>query len=274
MLAAPLSVMLAGVGLPLLLVIACSVWTQNYLAIDHTPTLANYLQFWQRPLYPRLLERSLVVGLATTMAAVVLAYPMAYLIAFHGGRHRTTWLMLVTVPYFTSYVLRIFAWKVILGYGGVINSGLMHLGLIDEPLDVLLYNPFAVVVALTQAWLPFVLLPIYASLTAIDPALRESAADLGDGSWHRFVRVVLPLSTPGVISGALLVFVPTVGDYVTPALVGGVSGTLIGNVIQGQFGRASNWPLGAALSVIMMAAAALSAILLKWGLGRRWRVRG
>jgi spermidine/putrescine transport system permease protein len=146
------------------------------------------------------------------------------------------------------------------------------LGIIDAPLEVLLYNPFAVVVALTQAWLPFVLLPIYASLAAIDPDLRESAADLGDGPWHRFVRVVLPLSMPGVMSGALLVFIPTVGDYVTPALVGGVSGTLIGNVIQGQFGRGNNWPLGSALALVMMAVTAVSAMALQWGLTRRRRV--
>jgi spermidine/putrescine transport system permease protein len=270
LLAPPLGVMVLGVGLPLVLLIACSVWSANYLSMDHTPTLANYLQFLQRPLYLRLLERSLLVSLSTMVAAVVLAYPMAYLIAFHGGRHRSAWLMLVTVPYFTSYLLRIFAWKVILGYGGVINSGLLQLGIIDAPLDVLLYNPFAVVVTLTQAWLPFALLPIYVSLAAIDPSLREAAADLGDGPWRRFTRVVLPLSMPGVISAALLVFIPTVGDYVTPALVGGVSGTMIGNVIQGQFGRGNNWPMGSALSLIMMAAVAAAAIVLRWGLGR-WR---
>ena len=274
LLAPPLSVMVLGVGLPLLLLIACSFWTQTDVGLDHTPSLANYLQFVQRPLYARLLERSLLVSLATMMATVVLAYPMAYLIAFHGGRHRTTWLMLVTVPYFTSYLLRIFAWKVILGYGGVINSGLLQLGIIDAPLQMLLYNPFAVVVSLTQAWLPFVLLPIYVSLAAIDPSLRESAADLGDGPWHRFTRVLLPLSMPGVISGALLVFIPTVGDYVTPALVGGVSGTLIGNVIQGQFGRGNNWPMGSALSLIMMAATAVSALTLQWSLARGSLARG
>ena len=258
--------------LPILLLLACSFWTQSYLSIDHTPTLANYLTFLERPLYAKLLERSLVISLSTTLATVVLAYPMAYLIAFHAGKYRTTWLLLVTVPFWTSYLLRTFAWKVILGYNGVINSGLIHLGVIDAPLDVLLYNSFAVVVTLTQAWLPFVMLPIYVSLAKIDPALHESAADLGDGPFHRFFRVTFPLSIPGLISGALLVLIPTAGDYITPALVGGVSGTMIGNVIQGQFGRGNNWPLGSALSVILMTAVATLAVIVQSGLSRRRRV--
>jgi spermidine/putrescine transport system permease protein len=176
------------------------------------------------------------------------------------------------VPFWTSYLLRIFAWKVILGYTGVINSALLELKIIDQPIAALLYNPLAVVVALTQAWLPFVMLPIYVSLVRIDPSLREAAADLGDGGLHRFLRVILPLSVPGVIAAALLVFIPTVGEYVTPALLGGFSGTLIGNLIQGQFGRANNWPMGAALSVITMLAATLCALTIQAAFGRFRRV--
>jgi spermidine/putrescine transport system permease protein len=220
-----------------------------------------------------LLARSLGVSLSTTVATVVLAYPMAYLIAFYGGRHRSTWLVLVAVPFWTSYLLRIFAWKVILGFDGVINTSLMHLGLISEPLDVLLYNPLAVVITLTQAWLPFAMLPIYVSLVKIGPSLREAAADLGDGALQRFLRVIFPLSIPGVISAALLVFIPTVGDYVTPALVGGISGTLIGNLIQGQFGRANNWPMGAALSVITMVVVTVIALIIQVSFGRVRRVQ-
>ncbi|MDB6082791.1 MAG: spermidine/putrescine transporter [Gammaproteobacteria bacterium] len=266
-------VMILGVGIPLVMLIAYSFWTQNYVSIDHTPTLVNYSKIFQRPLYATLLVRSLAVSLATTIAAVVLAYPMAYLIAFHGGRHRSAWLVLVAVPFWTSYLLRIFAWKVILGYNGVINSGLMQLGLIAKPLEVLLYNPLAVIITLTQSWLPFVMLPIYVSLANIDPSLREAAADLGDGAFHRFMRVILPLSIPGVVSAALLVFIPTVGDYVTPALVGGISGTMIGNVIQGQFGRANNWPMGAALSVMTMIVVTVVALVIQMSLGRMRRMQ-
>jgi spermidine/putrescine transport system permease protein len=263
-----LLVMIAGVGVPIALLIAYSFWTQNYITIDHTPTLANYVQLFSRPLYGKLMLRSIGVSLSATVATVVLAYPMAYFIAFHGGKHRTTWLVLVAVPFWTSYLLRTFAWKVILGYEGLINSGLIDLGLITQPLDILLYNSLAVVITLTHAWLPFVMLPIYVSLSKIDPALSEAAADLGDGAFHRFLRVILPLSIPGVISGALLVFIPTVGDYVTPAMVGGTSGTLIGNVIQGQFGRANNWPMGAALSTVVMVIVTVLAIALQSGLTR------
>jgi spermidine/putrescine transport system permease protein len=263
-----LLVMILGVGVPIALLIAYSFWTQSYVTIDHTPTLANYVQLFSRPLYGKLMLRSIEVSLSATAATVLLAYPMAYFIAFHGGKHRTTWLVLVAVPFWTSYLLRTFAWKVILGYEGVINSSLMHLGLIGQPLDILLYNSLSVVITLTHAWLPFVMLPIYVSLSKIDPALNEAAADLGDGALHRFLRVILPLSIPGVISGALLVFIPTVGDYVTPAMVGGTSGTLIGNVIQGQFGRANNWPMGAALSTAVMIIVTVLAIALQSGLTR------
>jgi spermidine/putrescine transport system permease protein len=263
-----LLVMLVGVGIPIALLLAYSFWTQDYVTIDHTPTLANYRQLFARPLYWTLLLRSIEVSLSTTVATVVLAYPMAYFIAFHGGRWRTTWLVLVAVPFWTSYLLRTFAWKVILGYQGVVNSGLIGLGIIGQPLDVLLYNSTAVVITLTHAWLPFVLLPIYVSLSKIDPALSEAAADLGDGPFFRFWRVILPLSIPGVISGALLVFIPTVGDYVTPAMVGGTSGSMLGNVIQGQFGRANNWPMGAALSVVMMIVVTILALVLQSALSR------
>jgi spermidine/putrescine transport system permease protein len=268
LLAPALGVTLVGVGLPLLLLCAASFWTQHYLAIDHAPSLGNYHRILHHPLYATLLWRSLWVSLTSSVAAVVLAYPMAYLIAFHGGRYRTTWLVLVALPFWTSYLLRTFAWKVILGYNGLINSTLLHFALIDKPLDALLYNPLAVIITLTHAWVPFVMLPLYVSLSKIDGSVVEAARDLGDGPARRFVRVILPLSLPGVVSGTLLGFIPTVGDYVTPALVGGMSGTLVGNAIQGQFGRANNWPMGAALSMIVILAIGLSAAALRGSLSR------
>ena len=145
------------------------------------------------------------------------------------------------------------SWKVILGYNGVLNSGLMGLGIIDEPSTALLYNTSAVVITLTHAWAAFAVLPIFVSLEKIDRTLIEAATDLGDGPVRRFVRVVLPLSAPGIVSAILIVMIPTVGDFVTPRLVGGKDGVMIANAIQAQFGKASNWPLGAALSVTTMA---------------------
>ena len=238
---------------PILVVIAHSFWTQNYLTIDHTFTLEQYRIALTEPIYRDLLMRSLVVSLLVSFFTVVLAYPIAFYISFHGGRHKGLWLFLITIPFWTSYLLRVMSWKVILGYNGVLNSGLMGLGIIDEPSTALLYNTSAVVITLTHAWAAFAVLPIFVSLEKIDRTLIEAATDLGDGPVRRFVRVVLPLSAPGIVSAILIVMIPTVGDFVTPRLVGGKDGVMIANAIQAQFGKASNWPLGAALSVTTMA---------------------
>ena len=196
--------------------------------------------------------RSLFISLLVSFFTVVLAYPIAYFISFHGGSHKSLWLFLITIPFWTSYLLRVMSWKVILGYSGVLNSGLMGLGIIDEPSTAFLYNTSAVVITLTHAWAAFAILPIFVSLEKVDRTLIEAATDLGDGPVRRFLRVTLPLSMPGVISALLIVMIPTVGDYVTPRLVGGKDGVMIANAIQAQFGKAANWPLGAALSVTTM----------------------
>jgi spermidine/putrescine transport system permease protein len=168
--------------------------------------------------------------------------------------------VLLSIPFWTSYLLRVFAWKVILGFNGVINSGLLSLGLISQPLEFLLYNPTAVVITLAHTYAAFAILPIYVSLEKIDRSLLEAAADLGDGPIRRFLRVTLPLSLPGIIGAAVLIFVPTTGDYVTPTLVGGADGVMIANLIQVQFGRVNNWPLGAALALASMAAVGVLAV--------------
>jgi spermidine/putrescine transport system permease protein len=268
-----LFMMLAIMIAPLTAMVAISFCTQNGFDLDFTPTLRNYrylaepsseITYWfgipfplEHPVYAILLVKSLLMALATTAAVLLIAYPMAYFVAFRVKRHKIIWLILITAPFWTSYLMRVFAWKIALGYNGAINSGLIALGLLDEPLPFLLYNPFAVVIALTHAWAAFAILPIYVSLEKIDPALLEAATDLGDSPFMRFWRVILPLSGPGTISAALLVFVPTVGDYVTPTLVGGSGGQMIGNSVQALFGRQNDTPLGAALSVVMMLASAL-----------------
>ena len=240
-------------ALPILIVIAHSFWTQNYLSIDRTPTLENYRIALTEPIYRDLLFRSLYISLVVSFATVALAYPIAYFISFHGGRHKALWLFLITIPFWTSYLLRVMAWKVILGYNGVLNSALLGLGIIDEPSTALLYNTNAVIITLIHAWAVFAILPIFVSLEKVDRTLIEAATDLGDGPIRRFLRVTLPLSAPGVVSAILIVMIPTVGDYVTPKLVGGTDGTMIANAIQAQFGRVMNKPLGAALSVSTMA---------------------
>jgi spermidine/putrescine transport system permease protein len=191
---------------------------------------------------------------------VALAYPMAYFVAFKVIKHKFVWLVLLSIPFWTSYLLRVFAWKVILGFNGVINSGLLGLGLISQPLELLLYNPTAVVLTLAHTYAAFAILPIYVSLEKIDRSLLEAAADLGDGPVRRFLRVTLPLSLSGILGASVLIFVPTTGDYVTPTLVGGADGVMIANLIQVQFGRVNNWPLGAALALASMAAVGVLAV--------------
>jgi spermidine/putrescine transport system permease protein len=237
---------------PILVIIAFSFWTQTYLDIDHTPTLKNYQEAWTDPLYRVLMFRSLAVSALVTLITVVLAYPMAYYLSFHVTHRKALWLFLITIPFWTSYLLRVFAWKIILGYNGVVNSTFLELGIIGAPMEFLLYNVNSVVITLAHAWAPFAILPIFVSLEKIDRSLLEAATDLGDGPIRRFLRVTLPLSLPGIIAAALIVFIPTVGDYVTPRLVGGKDGLMIANMIQIQFGKANNWPLGAALAISTM----------------------
>ena len=221
--------------------------------LGHGFTLANIVAAVGDPLYARVVGRSLVIAGAVTAATVVLAYPVAYYAAFHAGRWRALVLFLVTLPFWTSYLLRVFAWKIVLAYNGVLNSALMELGLIRAPNMALLNTPAAVVLTLAHAYAAFAILPIFVALDRIPRNLAEAAADLGAPPRTTFRRVILPMSMPGVLSAALVVFVPTVGDYVTPALVGGPDSTMIGTIIQAQFGKANDWPFGAAVSMLTLA---------------------
>jgi len=254
-------VMVAALAAPMILLALYSFWTQNGLTLDSHFTLDRYVDSFSRETYRALFYRSLAISGIVTVVTVALAYPMAYFVAFRVERAKFLWLVLLTIPFWTSYLLRVFAWKIILGYNGVINSGLMDLGLIKRPLEFLLYNPFAVVVTLAHAWAAFAILPIYVSLEKIDRSLLDAAADLGDGPMRRFLRVTLPLSLPGILGAAVLIFVPTTGDYVTPTLVGGSGGVMIANVIEVQFDRIGDWPAGAALAIASMAAVGIITLL-------------
>ncbi|SLN49086.1 Spermidine/putrescine transport system permease protein PotB [Roseovarius litorisediminis] len=256
-----LLIMIIGVAIPFGILVVMSFWTQVGFGFDTSLTLANYQNFGERPIYGALLTRSLWMSGAATVATVLLCYPMAYFVAFHIHRNKMIWIVLITLPFWTSYLLRVFAWKVVLGYEGVINSALMTLGLIKTPLEFLLYSQSAVVITLAHAWAAFAILPMYVSLEKIDKSLLEAATDLGDGPVWRFFRITLPLSLPGVISASLLIFIPTTGDYITPALLGGPDGAMIGNLIQKQFGAINNWPMGATLSIILMLSIATIALV-------------
>ena len=258
--------MLVALAIPLVILVTLSFWTQasNSLDFDRSFSLKNYIVFFEKPIYLKLLLKSVKISGAVTLATVLLAYPAAYFIAFKVKTNKLVWLILITVPFWTSYLLRVFAWKVVLGFNGVINSGLMTLGIIEAPLEFILYNPTAVVITLAHAWAAFAILPIYVSLEKIDRSLLEAAADLGEGPGMSFLRVTLPLSMPGVIVSSLLVFIPTTGDYVTPNLVGGPTGIMIGNIVVSLFGNANNWPLGATTAVMSMLFIALLVCIFLW----------
>ena len=216
------------------------------------PTLEHYQQVLAVDDYWELLRTSAVMAFIVALVATALAYPVAYFLAFRAGKRAGLYLILLLVPFWTSYLLRVMAWKLMLGSNGVINEVLTGVGLIDEPLKALLYNRNAVVVTLIYVWIPFATLPLLAILGRIDVRLHDAAADLYGSPFQQFIRVTLPLSLPGIAAAFLMVFIPTIGEYVTPLLVGGTNGIMFGNVIQDFFTKSANWPLGSALSVLML----------------------
>jgi spermidine/putrescine transport system permease protein len=216
------------------------------------PSAAQYTKLFATLSYWRLLGISVALALAVAVAAVVLAYPLAYFLVFRAGRRSGVYLILLLVPFWTSYLLRVMAWKLMLGSEGLINSFLQYIGLTQAPSPLLLYNRSAVILTLVYVWIPFITLPIYAALQRVDPAVLEAASDLGATPARAFWRVTYPLSLPGVIAGFFMVFIPTVGEYVTPLLVGGSRGSLYGNIIQDFFTKAANWPFGSAMSMVML----------------------
>ena len=216
------------------------------------PTTEHFAEVLTTPAFMRLLGLSVLTAAIIAGLATVLAYPVAYFLTFRAGRRAPLYLTLLLIPFAVSYLLRVMAWKLMLGPEGGINSLLSGLGLTDEPLQLLLYSRPAVIITLVYIWIPFAALPIYAAMQRIERHHLESAADLGAGPWTRFWRVTVPLSLPGALATFFMVFIPTVGEYVTPDLVGGTDGIMYGNIIQGFFTRSANWPLGSAMAMIML----------------------
>ena len=254
------SILVVSVSLALILVL--SLQRTDPEALFTTLTLDAYRDNVLHPLFWRVLIRSLIISAAVTIVTVILAYPVAYVVSFRAGRFKHALLVIVSAPFFTSYLLRIFGWKIILGFNGVLNSALLGLGLIHEPLAFLVYNPGSVVVALSHAYLAFAILPIYVALDRVERDLLEAASDLGARPAKAFFKIVLPLSAPGVISAAVLIFVPTVGDYITPTLIGGPDGLMVANLIQSAFGKANDWPAGSALSMATILVVGVPLLLL------------
>jgi spermidine/putrescine transport system permease protein len=255
---------------PLGTIFLYSFLTDGYLEIIRQFTVANYVEAWTNELYRSVMIRSLGVAMTVTFVTVILAFPVAYFVSFHvEASKKSLWLFLITIPFWTSYLIRVFLWKVILGYNGVVNSGLIGLGIIDQPLDFILYNVNSVVITLAHAYAPFAILPIFVALEKIDRSLLEAGQDLGETKFRTFLRVTLPLAMPGVIASVLIVFIPTIGDYVTPQLVGGPEGRMVANLIQLQYLKLDNYPLGSAIAVSAMAIVTLVSLAFI-GLNRRY----
>lgn len=248
-------------AVPLVLILTYSFLTDGYLTIDYIPTFANYVETWTSPVFEKVLMRSLGISAAVTVATVLTAFPIAYYVSFYVEPSRKSlWLFLITIPFWTSYLIRVFLWLVILGYNGVINSSLMGIGLIDEPITAILYNANSVIITLAHAYAPFAILPIYVALEKIDRSLLEAGRDLGESPFMTFVRVTLPLSLPGVVSAIMIVFIPVIGDYVTPSLLGGPEGRMVANLVQLQYLKLDNYPMGSATAVSSMAMVGITLI--------------
>jgi spermidine/putrescine transport system permease protein len=232
----------------------------SLFAETHEVTLAAWRGFFHSSVYLGLFWKSVKMSLLVSAIVVVLAYPVAYYLALSGTKRKYVLLLVLIAPFLTSYLLRVLAWKVILGNQGVLNTFLFWTGLRspDHPLSQLLYSRFAVMLVLAYIWVPFVALPIFVSLESLDRRLLEAAGDLGASRWQAFRRVTLPLSMPGVVAGFLFVFIPTVGEFVTPSLVGGTSGYMYGNQISDLFSTGfPDWQTGSVLALFLLAVVAL-----------------
>ena len=236
-----------GVAFALLLV--------PFLTFPAGNNLVRLMELTSDGQYVRLFFKSVTMAMTSSVAAVLIAIPVAYFLAFCVERSKYTWLLIVIAPFLTSYLLRVFAWKVILGDQGLINSGLMAIGLVDQenPLTFLIYSQFTVIVVLTYAWVPFICLPIFLSFETIDRRLLEAAMDLGATRMQAFRKISLPIIAPGIVAAFLFVFIPSIGEYITPTLVGGVNGTMYGQSLATQFvGGAFNWQFGSVMALFLL----------------------
>jgi spermidine/putrescine transport system permease protein len=239
----------------------------------HPVTLTAWHDFLHSSIYLKLFWKSAKMSLIVSTIIVLLAYPLAYYLALSGTKRKYILLLLLIAPFLTSYLLRVLAWKVILGNQGVVNSFLFWTGLRspDHPISQLLYSRFAVMLVLGYIWLPFVALPIFVSLESLDRRLLEAATDLGASRWTAFRRVTLPLSFPGIVAAFLFVFIPTLGEFVTPSLVGGASGYMYGNQIVDLFVAGfPDWQTGSVLALFLLGVVAvLSVVFARFLQGRQ-----
>lgn len=238
--------------IPLALLIVYSFWQLDSFEIVQEFSLGNFQTIFTSTAYRRVLVRTLATALGVTLIDAAIAIPLALAITRYGGRWRSLLTLLIVLPLWSSYLVRVFAWKIILGYNGVINSALVGLGILQQPSSAFLYNSFSTTLTFVHVWLPFMVLPVITAFERLPSDLLEASADLNAPPLKTFRRITLPLVLPGVLAGSINVFALTMGDFITPSLVGGPSGIMLGNLISSQFGVSYNWPLGAAFALLVM----------------------
>jgi spermidine/putrescine transport system permease protein len=254
----------------------CLLFCYSFWSLDasqqvvHQATLSNYLHLATTPLYLTVILRSMRIAASVVVLSLLIGYPLACFLVFRASKYKRFLYQAVIIPLWISYLVRAYAWKVIFGYEGVMNTLLMWCHATSHPLGFLLYSPFAVIVTLTHIYVPFVVLPVVAALEKIPHELLESSSDLGATTWQTFSRVVLPLSLPGVLSGATFAFLLSFGDFLSPLLLGGPSSVMIANIVANLFGADYNWPLGAAVAVLILLMV-LVILTITQRLERRWR---
>jgi spermidine/putrescine transport system permease protein len=229
-----------------------SFWDTQYLTVIKEFTLKNFVKIFTTPLYYGTILKTIAVGVTVSILALILGYPVAFFIAYRLKRYKNLILLLIVMQLWISYLVRAYAWKIVLGTNGVINQFLLFIGIIDEPLSILLYSRFALVLVLTMAFIAFLIIPVHAMLEKIPDEFLQASFDLGAGRFTTFWRVIFPLTLPGVIAGITSVFALSVGDFVAALLVGGPEGIMIGNIVWSLFGTAFQWTLGAANGLVLI----------------------
>lgn len=251
--------------LPMGVLLSLAFQKHEYVHVVPEFTLENFATAFSDSYRPALL-RTLCVAAGVTAIDILLAFPVAYFLAFHAGRWKALLTILVLLPLWSSYLVRVFAWRIILGRVGILNWVLMQVGILDEPSPAFVYNLFSMMLTLCYIWLPFMILPLVTAFERLPRNLLEASADLGGNAFVTFRRVIVPLVMPGLLAGGLSVFSLTSGDYITPSLIGGPGDSLVGNIISEQFGVVSNYPLGAALAaLVLLVLFALMAVLARKG---------
>jgi spermidine/putrescine transport system permease protein len=238
--------------LPNIFLVSYSLWKNELGTIAHVWNFHNYSELFASDVFITLLKRTLLIAFVSTACATLVAYPLAYVVVTKLGRYKLLAALLIIVPLWVSYLMRVFAWKIILGENGVLNGFLKSLGLIEKPSTAFLYSTTTVIVTLTYVAIPYVFLSSYTALDRVPKHYYEASADCGASAWRTFRHVIWPLTRPGVAVGFAIGFVLTFGDYVTPQMVGGLSGTMLGSIVLQSFGTANNWPQGAAIGVTIV----------------------